>query len=74
MLKGGASMGRKDIDRLGEFVKTYKAKGLAYIQLKEEGIKSPIAKFLTEDQMNKIISTMNAEKGDLILIVADKNQ
>ena len=72
-LKGGASMGRKDIDRLGEFVKTYKAKGLAYIQLKEEGIKSPIAKFLTEDQMNKIISTMNAEKGDLILIVADKN-
>ena len=72
-LMGGASMGRKDIDRLGEFVKTYKAKGLAYIQLKEEGIKSPIAKFLTEDQMNKIISTMNAEKGDLILIVADKN-
>lgn len=72
-LKGGASMGRKDIDRLGEFVKTYKAKGLAYIQLKEEGIKSPIAKFLTEEQMNKIISTMNAETGDLILIVADKN-
>ncbi|MGM9979278.1 MAG: aspartate--tRNA ligase [Clostridium sp.] len=72
-LKGGASMGRKDIDRLGEFVKTYKAKGLAYIQLKEEGIKSPISKFLTEDQMNKIISTMNAETGDLILIVADKN-
>ena len=72
-LKGGASMGRKDIDRLGEFVKTYKAKGLAYIQLKEEGIKSPISKFLTEEQMNKIISTMNAETGDLILIVADKN-
>ena len=72
-LKGGASMGRKDIDRLGEFVKTYKAKGLAYIQLKEEGIKSPIAKFLTEEQINKIISTMNAETGDLILIVADKN-
>lgn len=72
-LKGGASMGRKDIDRLGEFVKTYKAKGLAYIQLKEEGKKSPISKFLTEEQMNKIISTMNAETGDLILIVADKN-
>lgn len=72
-LKGGASMGRKDIDRLGEFVKTYKAKGLAYIQLKEEGIKSPISKFLTEEQINKIISTMNAETGDLILIVADKN-
>ena len=48
-------MGRKDVDRLGEFVKTYKAKGLAYIQLKEEGIKSPIAKFLKEEEMNTII-------------------
>ena len=72
-LKGGASMGRKDIDRLGEFVKTYKAKGLAYIQLKEEGIKSPIAKFLSEDDMNSVINKMNAETGDIILIVADKN-
>lgn len=72
-LKGGASMGRKDIDRLGEFVKTYKAKGLAWIQLKEDGIKSPIAKFLSEEEMNSIISTMSAENGDLILIVADKN-
>ena len=72
-LKGGASMGRKDIDRLGEFVKTYKAKGLAYIQLKEEGIKSPIAKFLSEEDMTSIISKMKAETGDLILIVADKN-
>jgi aspartyl-tRNA synthetase len=72
-LKGGASMGRKDIDRLGEFVKTYKAKGLAYIQLKEEGTKSPIAKFLSEGDMTSIISKMKAETGDLILIVADKN-
>jgi aspartyl-tRNA synthetase len=72
-LKGGASMGRKDIDRLGEFVKTYKAKGLAYIQLKEEGVKSPIAKFLNDDDMNAVINKMGAETGDLILIVADKN-
>ena len=72
-LKGGASMGRKDLDRLGEFVKTYKAKGLAYIQLKEDEIKSPIAKFLSEDEMNAVISKMGAETGDAILIVADKN-
>ena len=72
-LKGGASMGRKDIDRLGEFVKTYKAKGLAYIQLKEDGVKSPIAKFLNDDDMNSVINKMGAETGDLILIVADKN-
>lgn len=72
-LKGGASMGRKDVDRLGEFVKGFKAKGLAYIQLKEEGIKSPIAKFLNEEQMDRVVKAMNAEVGDIILIVADKN-
>lgn len=72
-LKGGASMGRKDIDRLGEFVKTFKAKGLAWIQLKEDEIKSPISKFLKEDEMNAVIGKMKAEKGDMILILADKN-
>ncbi|MDV5106668.1 aspartate--tRNA ligase [Clostridium perfringens] len=72
-LEGGASMGRKDIDRLGEFVKTFKAKGLAWIQLKEEGVKSPIAKFFSEEELNKIIETMGAKTGDLILIVVDKN-
>ncbi|EJT5918441.1 aspartate--tRNA ligase [Clostridium perfringens] len=72
-LEGGVSMGRKDIDRLGEFVKTFKAKGLAWIQLKEEGVKSPIAKFFSEEELNKIIETMGAKTGDLILIVADKN-
>ena len=73
-LKGGASMGRKDIDRLGEFIKTYKAKGLTYIQLKDGEIKSPISKFLSEEEMSKIISRMDAEAGDLVLIVADKNE
>lgn len=72
-LKGGADLGRKPLDKLGEFVKTYKAKGLAWIQLKEDGIKSSIAKFLTDDVTNSIVKTMNAENGDAILIVADKN-
>ncbi len=72
-LKGGADLGRKPIDKLGEFVKTYKAKGLAWIQIKEDGIKSSIAKFLTDDVTNAIMKTMNAEVGDAIFIVADKN-
>ncbi len=72
-LKGGADLGRKPIDKLGEFVKTYKAKGLAWIQIKEDGIKSSIAKFLNDDVTNSIIKTMNAEVGDAIFIVADKN-
>ena len=72
-LKGGASLGRKPLDKLGEFVKTYKAKGLAWIQLKEDGIKSSIAKFLTDEVTENIVKTMGAETGDAILIVADKN-
>ena len=72
-LKGGADLGRKPIDKLGEFVKTYKAKGLAWIQLKEDGIKSSIAKFLTDYVTNSIVKTMGAEVGDAIFIVADKN-
>lgn len=72
-LKGGADLGRKPIDKLGEFVKTYKAKGLVWIQLKEDGIKSSIAKFLTDDVTNSIVKTMGAEVGDAIFIVADKN-
>ncbi len=72
-LKCGADLGRKPIDKLGEFVKTYKAKGLAWIQLKEDGVKSSIAKFLTDDVTNSIVKTMGAEVGDAIFIVADKN-
>lgn len=69
----GADMGRKDLDRLGEFVKGYKAKGLAWIACKEDGIKSPIAKFLTEEELKAIIDKVDGKNGDLILIVADKN-
>lgn len=68
-----AGMGRKQIDKLGDFVKTFKAKGLAWIAVKEDEIKSPIAKFLSEEELHAIISGVNAKTGDLILIVADKN-
>ncbi|KEI15842.1 aspartyl-tRNA synthetase [Clostridium novyi B str. ATCC 27606] len=68
-----AGMGRKQIDKLGEFVKTYKAKGLAWIAYKEDEIKSPISKFLQEEGMNAVIEKLDAKVGDLILIVADKD-
>ena len=72
-LKGGASLGRKPIDKLGEFVKTYRTKGLAWIQLKEEGVKSSLAKFLTDEVTENIVKTIGAETGDAIFIVADKD-
>ncbi len=71
---GGASMSRKEIDALVEFVKTYRAKGLAWLKWAENGdISSSYAKFLTEAENEAIKARMEAAPGDLILIVADKN-
>ncbi len=67
------SISRKNIDALGEFVKTYKAKGLAWIKVTSDGVQSPIAKFFSEDEMANILKATNAEEGDVIFIVADKN-
>lgn len=65
---------RKNIDALGEFAKTYKAKGLAWVKHTAEGIQSPIAKFFSEDEMNKILERANCEENDVLLFVADKNK
>ena len=73
-VNGGASMSRKEIDALVEFVKTYKAKGLAWLKWAPNGdISSSYAKFLTEAENEAIKARMEAKPGDLILIVADKN-
>lgn len=64
---------RKILDDYQEYVKRYfGAKGLAYIKLTKDGINSPIAKFLSEDEMKTIIEKTEANQGDVILIVADK--
>ena len=66
---------RKIISEYEEYVKTYfGAKGLAYIKLGADGISSPIAKFLSEDEMNAIIEKTEAKTGDVIFIVADKKK
>ena len=73
-VNGGASMSRKEIDALVEYVKTYKAKGLAWLKWAENGdVSSSYAKFLTEAENEAIKARMEAKPGDLILIVADKN-
>lgn len=63
---------RKEIDKLTEEAKGIGAKGLAFIRWVEDKPSSSFAKFLTEDEMNAIIERTNAEKGDVVLIVADK--
>lgn len=72
--KGLATLTRKQIDALGEFVKGYGVKGLAWVALKAEGNTSSFAKFMTEEQMQAIYKAMNAEQGDLLLIIADKTK
>lgn len=63
---------RKDLDELTEFVKIYDAKGLAWIKVEEDGLNSPIAKFLSEEEIAGILERANAKPGDLLLFVADK--
>ena len=66
---------RKIISEYEEYVKTYfGAKGLAYIKLGADGISSPIAKFLSEDEMKAIIGKTEAKTGDVIFIIADKKK
>ena len=62
---------RKEIDKLTDFVKTYRASGLAWIKIDEE-LSGSIVKVLTEDEINSLISKLNLEKNDLVLFVADQ--
>jgi aspartyl-tRNA synthetase len=70
-VKGGATMSRKDLDDLTDFVKIYGAKGLAWVKITEEGWQSPIAKFFTEVELAALNQKLNAQLGDLLLFVAD---
>ena len=72
-VKGYGNIARRELDGLVEFVSIYGAKGLAWVMVNEDGsIKSPIAKFFSEEQMKAILSTGAAVPGDLLLFVADK--
>lgn len=74
-VRGQASMPRKKIDKLVEFAKGYGAKGLAYLSIQDDGTyKSSFAKFMTEDELNKLVAAMRGEKGDLLLFAADRNK
>ena len=70
--KGCATMPRRAIDDLGKFAVACGAKGLAWAaRISETEVKSPIAKFLTEEEMANLFTAMDAEVGDLLLFAAD---
>jgi len=75
---GGSSLTRKEIDDCTGFVAIYGAKGLAYIKVNdatkpgEEGLQSPIVKFLPRDVLSAVLQRTGAQNGDLIFFGADK--
>ncbi|MBO0440861.1 aspartate--tRNA ligase [Candidatus Enterococcus ikei] len=70
--KGAADKySRKDMDNLGTYVSQFGAKGLAWLKVEEDGLKGPIAKFLTEVS-DELIKATNAEVGDILMFGADK--
>ena len=62
---------RKNIDKLGDVAKTYGAKGLAYSRLTADGTTSSFEKFLTEEEKAALYAALNAETGDVLLLVSD---
>ena len=64
---------RKDLDKLTDYVKTYKASGLAYLKFNEE-ISGSIAKVVTEAEIKELKNTLNIEDNDLVLIVSGKKE
>lgn len=72
-VKGDAGIPRRELDGLVEYVGHYGAKGLAWIGFNEDGsLKCQITKFLGEDKIREMGKVCEAEKGDLVLIIADK--
>ena len=75
---GGGTLTRKEIDEYTTFVAIYGAKGLAYVKVNdaskpnEQGLQSPIVKFLSADTLAQIIARTGARSGDLIFFAADR--
>jgi len=70
--KGCFDFTRKEIDELAEFVTVYRAKGLAWIKVREDSWQSPIAKFFTDDEKQALAQRIDMQPGDLVFFVADQ--
>ncbi len=71
---GAEKFTRKRIDELAEYVKTYRAKGLAWMSLKPEGMQCSFAKFLKPEQLEALVKKAGAETGDIVFFVADAKE
>lgn len=71
---GSSQFSRKDIDKLTDAAKHYGAKGIVWIRIEEDEIKSSVNKFFDQEQLASIAKVFDAKVGDLILIVSDKTK
>ena len=70
--KGCIDFSRKEIDDLTDFVAVYRAKGLAWIKVREDAWQSPIAKFFTDEEKAQLAERIDMQPGDLVFFVADQ--
>ena len=70
--KGCIDFTRKEIDDLADLVTVYRAKGLAWIKVREDSWQSPIAKFFTDDEKQALAQRIDMHPGDLVFFVADQ--
>lgn len=71
-VSGGAKFTRKEIDEFTEIAKIYKARGLAYIVVEKDNLKSPLVKFFKKDETDAILKRCDAVVGDIIFFAADQ--
>jgi aspartyl-tRNA synthetase len=70
--KGCINFSRKEIDDLTDFVAVYRARGMAWIKVKDNDWQSPITKFFSEEEKKALAARIDMEPGDLIFFVADQ--
>lgn len=73
-VKGGINFSRKELDDMTAFVAIYRAKGMAWIKVKEDGWQSPIAKFFSDEEKQAMKERLDMEPGDLIVFGADSSK
>jgi aspartyl-tRNA synthetase len=71
--KGCAAFSRREIDELTAYAARFGAKGLAYLYVEKDGVRSPVAKFFEREVLDAVVARLAGEPGDLLLFVADKH-
>ena len=70
--EGGGRFSRKDVDELAADAAVFGARGVVPVWVEDGGVRSPLSKFVTEEQMRELVARLGGRSGDLLLFVADR--